>query len=51
MEKCGGKEKLLTHDEKERLAAIKTYADHIRTVYNRHDPFRKQDAVDPATEH
>ncbi len=37
--------------ESESLDAIKMFADHIKTVYNRHDPFRSQDSVDPATEH
>jgi hypothetical protein len=50
-EKCSGDNTRLSVAESERLDAIKMFADQIKTVYNRHDPFRSQELVDPATEH
>jgi hypothetical protein len=49
--RCRGDSTQLSQDDADRLCAIQFYADHIRAVYNRHDPFRKQDSVDPAIEH
>lgn len=41
-EKCDGNDELLSAHESGRLTAMKTYADHIKTVYNRQDPAEEQ---------